>query len=196
MFMGFSKQEYWGELTYPSVVDLPDPQYKPASLKSPALVGRFFTISATWEALRHLRSPSRWCVCMCVPVHVNTQSLGHVQLFGTPWAIVRLVPQFRGFSRQKYWSELLFPSPRDFPDPGIKPASLALAGKLFTIASSEMGFSQWLSGKQSACNARTAGDKGFIPGLRRFPWRRKWQLIPVFLPGKFHGQRNLAGYSP
>ena len=26
-------------------------------------------------------------------------------------------------------------------------------------------------------------------------WRRKWQPTPVFLPGKSHGQRNLAGYS-
>ena len=29
-----------------------------------------------------------------------------------------------------------------------------------------------------------------------YPWRRKWQPAPVFLPGKFHGQRSLAGYSP
>ena len=28
-----------------------------------------------------------------------------------------------------------------------------------------------------------------------FPWRRKWQLISVFFPGKSHGQRSLAGYS-
>ena len=28
------------------------------------------------------------------------------------------------------------------------------------------------------------------------PWRRKWQPTPVFLPGKSHGQRSLAGYSP
>ena len=28
------------------------------------------------------------------------------------------------------------------------------------------------------------------------PWSRKWQTAPVFLPGKFHGQRSLAGYSP
>ena len=27
-------------------------------------------------------------------------------------------------------------------------------------------------------------------------WSRKWQAFPVFLPGKSHGQRNLAGYSP
>jgi len=30
----------------------------------------------------------------------------------------------------------------------------------------------------------------------KIPWRRKWQLIPVFLPGKSHGQRSLAGYNP
>ena len=28
------------------------------------------------------------------------------------------------------------------------------------------------------------------------PWRRKWQLSPVFLPEKFHGQRSLVGYNP
>ena len=28
------------------------------------------------------------------------------------------------------------------------------------------------------------------------PWRRKWQPTPGFLPGKSHGQRSLAGYSP
>ena len=27
-------------------------------------------------------------------------------------------------------------------------------------------------------------------------WRRKWQLTAVFLPGEFHGQRSLVGYSP
>ena len=30
----------------------------------------------------------------------------------------------------------------------------------------------------------------------KIPQRRKWQPIPVFLPGKFHGQRSLVGYSP
>ena len=36
----------------------------------------------------------------------------------------------------------------------------------------------------------------FDPWFGKIPWRRKWQLIPVFLPGKSHGQRRLAGYSP
>ena len=41
-----------------------------------------------------------------------------------------------------------------------------------------------------------AGDMGSLRGLRRSPWRGKWQPTPVFLPEKFHGQRSLAGYSP
>ena len=32
--------------------------------------------------------------------------------------------------------------------------------------------------------------------VHTFSWRRKWQPPPVFLPGEFHGQRSLAGYSP
>ena len=31
--------------------------------------------------------------------------------------------------------------------------------------------------------------------IGKIPWRRAWQPIPVFLPGKSHGQRSLAGYS-
>ena len=37
---------------------------------------------------------------------------------------------------------------------------------------------------------------GFDLWVGKMPWRREWQLIPVFLPGEFHGQRSLAGYSP
>ena len=44
-------------------------------------------------------------------------------------------------------------------------------------------------GKESACNV------GFYPWVRRIPWRRKWQPTPIFLPGKSHGQRSLAGNS-
>ena len=37
---------------------------------------------------------------------------------------------------------------------------------------------------------------GFNPWVKKILWRRKWQPIPVFLPGEFHGQRSLVGYSP
>ena len=50
----------------------------------------------------------------------------------------------------------------------------------------------WFSGKESACQCRR---HGFDLWVRKI-WRRKWQSTPVFLPGKSHGQRILAGYSP
>ena len=48
--MGFFKQKYWSGLPCPPPGDLPDPGIELESLMSPALAGRFFTTSATWEA--------------------------------------------------------------------------------------------------------------------------------------------------
>ena len=50
-----------------------------------------------------------------------------------------------------------------------------------------MGFSGGSEGK---------GRPRFDLWVGKIPWRRKWQLSPVFLPGESHGQRSLAGYSP
>ena len=44
----------------------------------------------------------------------------------------------------------------------------------------------------STANAGDVRDTGSIPGSGKIPWSRKWQYTPVFLPGNFHGQRNLA----
>jgi len=54
--MGFSRQEYWSGLPFPALGDLPNPEIKPASTKSPALAGGFFTTSTTWEAHLNLYS--------------------------------------------------------------------------------------------------------------------------------------------
>ena len=40
---GFSRQEYWSRMPFPTLEDLPDPGIKPESLGSPALPGEFFT---------------------------------------------------------------------------------------------------------------------------------------------------------
>ena len=45
--------------------------------------------------------------------------------FVTLWTAAHHAPLFIGFSRQKYWSGLLFPSPGDLLDPGIEPVSLS-----------------------------------------------------------------------
>ena len=61
-----------------------------------------------------------------------------------------------------------------------------------------MGLPWWLVGKESARNVGDClqyGRRGFNPWVRKIPWKRKWQSTLEFLPGKFHRQRNLTGYS-
>ena len=78
---------------------------------------------------------------------------------------------FMGFSRQEYWSDLLFLSP----------------------VNHVLGLHWWLRW-QSIC--LQCGRPGFDLWVRKIPWRRKWQPTPVFLPREPHGRRSLVGYSP
>ena len=57
----------------------------------------------------------------------------------------------------------------------------------------EYNQSGWLSGKESTWESRR---HCLDPGVRRMPWKRTWQPIPVFLPGKVHGPKNLVDCSP
>ena len=51
-------------------------------------------------------------------------------------------------------------------------------------------------GKSLLASEGDIRDSGSIPGTGRFPRKSAWQPTPVFLPGKSHGLRSLAGYSP
>jgi len=46
-----------------------------------------------------------------------------------------------------------------------------------------------------ACQFKKYRRCGFYPWVQKFPWSRKWQHTPVFLPEKSHGERSLAGYN-
>ena len=59
-----------------------------------------------------------------------------------------------------------------------------------------MGFPGGAGGKGSARQCRRHRKPGFHPWVGKIPWSRKWHPTPVFLPGKAHGQRSLAGCSP
>ena len=65
-------------------------------------------------------------ICPFLASKVKVELLSHVQLFATAWIVAYQAPLSMGFSRQEYWSRLLFPSPGDLPNPGIKPGSPAL----------------------------------------------------------------------
>ena len=63
--------------------------------------------------------------------------------------------------------------------------SPALAGRFFTTSA------VW-----EAQETLETKRLGFHPWVGKIPWRKEWQPTPVLLPGKFHGHRSLAGYSP
>ena len=58
-----------------------------------------------------------------------------------------------------------------------------------------MDFTGVTSGKDSACQCRRHKRLRFDPWIKKIIWSRKWPPTPVYLPGKFHGQNILGGYS-
>ena len=63
---------------------------------------------------------------------LRANSLQSCPSLSTPWTVAHQAPLSVEFSRQECWSGLPCPPPGDLPDPGIEPASPALAGRFFT----------------------------------------------------------------
>ena len=59
-------------------------------------------------------------------MYILLSCFNYVQLLLTLWTVVHQTHLSMGFSRQEHWTRLPFPSPGDFPDPGIKPVLLAI----------------------------------------------------------------------
>ena len=139
----------------------------------------------------------------------------------TPWAVAHQAPLSLGHSRQEYWSGLPFPSWGYLPSPGVKFKSPALASGLFTVWATGAHMSSkwqeiasviphisipsyialryiarlpsWLRWWRICLQCR---KPRFNSWVGKTSWSRKWQPTPVFFPGKTHGQRSLADYSP
>ena len=163
------------------------------------------------------------CVCQCVWVCCSRvlSNFSRVWHFMTLRTVAFQVPLSTGLSQPEHWSGLSFPTPRNLPDPGIKPSSPTLQAdsllseppgsrkvyNIFVFISSNfphflymyllrmaietLGLPRWPS-KEYNCQYKRLG---FDLWVWKIPWSRKWQPTPVFLSGKFHGQRNLTGYS-
>ena len=69
-----------------------------------------------------------------------------------------------------------------------------LSGGCAAILSKSNIFLNGTSDKEPACQCRRLKRCRLNPWVGKVPWRREWQPTPVFLPGKSHGQRSLAGY--
>ena len=74
------------------------------------------------------------CVCVCVCVYVCPVMSDSA----TPWTAACQAPMSMGFSRQDFWSGLLFPLPGDLPNPETELESLvspAVTGRFLTTVS-------------------------------------------------------------
>ena len=86
--------------------------------------------------------------------------LSHIRLFATPWTVAYYAPLSMGFSRQEYWSELPFPSPRDLPHPGIEPRSPALQKDALTSEPPGKPFFGEEKGQLGVCKCQGRGVWG------------------------------------
>ena len=110
--------------------------------------------------------------------HHQTLALGHSSVF---WSIVLVMD----FSSSFWWI-------------WKPPAEAVKKGRVskMHIWISEMLWQQVGSGKESTSWCKRCKRPRFHPWVRKIPWSSKWQPTPVFLPGTFHRQRSLVGYSP
>ena len=91
--MGFSRQEYWNGLPFPSPGDLPNQGSNP-------------DLPHCRQTLNHLNHQGSHHGQFS-----SVQPLSRVRLFATPWTVACQVPRSMGFSRQEYWSGVPLPSP-------------------------------------------------------------------------------------
>ena len=123
-----------------------------------------------------------------------------------PWTVAHQAPLSMGFSRQEYWSGLPFPSAKDLPDLGIKPASLespALAGRFFITApgkqirqrntlfnkeTKKIYYLDTLLSKQTAPNLRLP-NKGWWLKVKMGETERKyWKFSCFAFHNPLHGE--------
>ena len=126
--------------------------------------------------------------------------LSHVWLFATPWTIQSMEfsrPEYRGSSQSRDRTQVSHNAGGFFTRWPTREALVFENQQshffLTCVEFYRLSQAYWLSSKESTCQCRRCG---FDAWVGKIPWRRKWQLTPVFLPGKSHGQRSLAGYSP
>ena len=107
--------------------------------------------------------------------------LSYVQLPVAPWTVAHQIPPSMEFSRQEYWSGLLFLTLRDLPDLGIEPMFLvspALAGRILTA------YATWEAPLEVIAKLKKSSTSLILP----LTFYYNWNLFPLstsFSPGVF-----------
>ena len=122
-------------------------------------------------------------VCIYVCVYIVCIYIVVMHYFQWRWTLLSKFSSFWNY----LWTELCL---------GLIPLTYTEGGFKNSLLKLIIGFPKWWSSEESTRQRRRHRRCGFDPWVRKIAWSRKWQLTPVFLPGKFHVRRSLAGYSP
>ena len=127
------------------------------------------------------------------------QSMGSWRV-GHDWATSLSLFTFMHWRKKWQPTPVFLPGESQGREPGRLPSMGSYrAGHDWSDAAATLGrgLLKWLGGKESACQCRRRKRLEMNPWVEKSRWRRKWLPIsPVLLPGKSHGPRSLAGYSP
>ena len=212
--MGFSRQQYWSGLPFPSPVKGFGTVNKAeidvflklsCFFDDPEDVGNMISVSSVFSKSRL----NTWKFTVHVLLKPGLENFEHY--FATMWDECNCVVvwAFFGIAFLRDWNE----NWHSFSSPVATVEFSKFAGVLSTASSlriySEirqtgylffssciMGFPGGTSGKESACQCRRCQRCRFDPWVGKTLWRGKGQPTPVFVPGKSHGQRSLVSYSP
>ena len=185
--IGFSRQEYWSGLPFPSPGDLPKPGVKPVSLTLPASSTGFFTTSSTWEF------PYKYIYSLILTVmlwtgnhysHSRDEETKKRSSYRIPQGHTDIIsPRARLALSSGLWTPC-YPPPQNSETQMWMPASFAQLEFIDFTALGYSGFPGRTSGKKPECQCRIRRIHRFSPWAGKIPWRRAWQLTPVFLPGE------------
>ena len=94
-----------------------------------------------------------------------------------PWTVAWQAPLFMGFSRKRYWSGLLFPSPGDLPDTGIEPESPALQADSLQSYKESPHVGKYL---KVSSNLQNSFNVSFCPKYLRFFIFLLYRMTQIF----------------
>ena len=212
--VGFSRQQYWSGLPFPSLVKCFGTVNKAeidvflklsCFFDDPEDVGNMISVSSVFSKSRL----NTWKFTVHILLKPGLQNFEHY--FDTMWDECNCVVvwAFFGIAFLRDWNENWHSfsssvATAEFSKfAGILRTASSLriyseisqTGYLF-FSSCIMGFPGGTNGKESACQCRRCQRCRFDPWVRKTLWRGKGQPTPVFVPGKSHGQRSLVSYSP
>ena len=114
LFLGFSRQEHWSGLPFPSPMHESEKWKGSLSVMSDSVRPQRqqpTRLHCPWDSPgKNIRVGCHFLL-QCMKWKMKVKSLSRVQLFETPWTAAYQAPPSMGFSRQEYWSGVPSPSP-------------------------------------------------------------------------------------